>query len=168
MTSLATEKLADLIGKRLSCLTQLRDLGRKQSDLISTGEMGSLLRLIAAKNRLIIALQAVEQQLAPYHAHDPESRQWESPERRAECAVQASACTQLLEEAMQLERDNEKKLTLRRDCLAGQLQAAQAAGTARAAYQAQQRWQGSRCESPTASQLETDGPDSQLDIHSEA
>jgi len=133
-----TTDLADFIDKRHRCLLQLRDLGRKQAEWITAGEMGSLLRLIAAKNQLIAALQSIEQGLAPYHAQDPERRNWSTPEARAQCAQQAKACQQLLSEVMELERQNEQNMIARRDQVAAQLQTAQAAGAARGAYQAHQ------------------------------
>lgn len=139
MTELTTENLADLIAKRHTCLVQLRDLGRKQSELISTGEMASLLRLLSAKNQVIVAIQAIEQELNPFHAQAPEQRQWHSAEVRAQCAKKAEECRLLLAEVMQMERENEQKMTVRRDEVAVQLQTAQSASTARGAYQAQQR-----------------------------
>ncbi len=138
MKSLSTTELADLIDKRHRCLLQLRDLGLKQSELIAAGDMGPLLRLISAKNQLIAALQSIEQGLAPYHEQDPEQRGWPTPEARAQCAQQADACQQLLSEVMELERQNEKNMIERRDQVASQLQAVQASGAARGAYQAHQ------------------------------
>ncbi len=116
----------------------MRDLGQKQADLIATGDMGSLLRMIAAKNQLIAALQSIELALAPYHEQDPDQRQWATAESRASCARQAESCQQLLGEVMELERQNEQNMIERRDHVAGQLQAAQAAGATRGAYQAHQ------------------------------
>jgi len=138
VNSLSTNNLADLIDKRHRCLLQLRDLGRKQTELIASGEMGPLLRVIAVKNQLIAALQTLEQELAPYHAEDPEQRVWPTTEARAKCAQQAETCRQMLDEVMTLERQNEQNMVERRDKVASQLQAAQAASTARGAYQAHQ------------------------------
>ena len=138
MSNLTTDNLADLIDKRHRCLLQLRDLGRKQAELIAAGEMEPLLRLIAAKNQLIAALQSIEKGLAPFHAQDPDAREWPTKEARAESARQAESCQQLLAEVMDLERQNEQNIIERRDKVATQLQAAQAASTARGAYQAHQ------------------------------
>jgi len=135
---LSTTALADLIGQRHRCLLQLHELGQKQAELIAVGEMGPLLRLISAKNQLIAALQSIELALAPYHAQNPEQREWPSTEARACCAQQAETCRQLLEEVMKLERQNEQNMIERRDQVASQLKTAQAAGTARGAYQAHQ------------------------------
>lgn len=138
MNNLTTEKLSETIAKRHACLQQLHKLGTKQTKHIQTGEMGSLLRLLSVKNQLIVALQAIEQQLAPFHSQDPEQRVWSSLQVRERCARQAAECQTLLAEIMQMERDNEQRMLERRDQVASQLQTVQSATVARRAYQAQQ------------------------------
>jgi|GEM_PF-1195939 len=133
-----TDQLAALIAQRRQCLMQLRDIGRKQSELIATGEMDPLLRLLAAKQQLLTALQSLEQNLAPYHDEDPQQRVWPSPDARARCAQQAADCRVLLEEVMRLEKKNEQQIALRRDEVASQLQSIHTASLVRGAYQAQQ------------------------------
>ena len=54
MSELSTHTLADLMVKRRKCLTQLRDLGARQAVLIAAGETADLLRLVAAKQQLIV------------------------------------------------------------------------------------------------------------------
>jgi len=164
-TELASEKLADLITKRRLCLVKLRDLSRKQTELIAAGEMGALLRSLSAKNQWIVAVQAIEKELAPYHAQDPADRPWPSPKLREQCAEQAVECQELLDEVMQLERENEQQMTQRRDQVAQQLQAAHAAGAARAAYQAQQTRGVS---GPHRIQFDTPPTSGQLDLQSNA
>ena len=80
MTELSTTRLADLIAKRRRCLEQLLELGRRQAELIAAGNMADLMRLLAAKQQLIAALQTLEKELAPFHDEDPDSRRWASPE----------------------------------------------------------------------------------------
>lgn len=164
---LQASKLADLIAKRHTCLLQLRKLGLKQSELISAGDMGTLLRLISAKNQLIVAMQAIEKELAPFHEQDPEGRQWSSPDARAACADQAAHCKVLLEEVMRLEQENEKLMALRRDQVANQLQVAQAASTARGAYQAQQLAAPPRPHS-AISNYKSANHETRLDVHSKS
>ena len=171
MTTPSTENLADLIDKRYRCLTQLRDLGKKQSELIQAGDMTPLLRLITAKNQLIAALQSIEQGLAPYHNQDPDARVWHSDEAKVRSKQLAAACQQLLDEVMNLERQNEQEMIARRDQVASQLQAAQAAGNARGAYQAHQRsaTQGPHRPSITApATIAPATPGHTLDLQSEA
>jgi hypothetical protein len=139
MVDHSTNKLAELISQRHACLMQLHKLGLKQTELVGTGEMGPLLRLLAVKNQLIAVLQTTEQQLTPFHAQDPDSRVWASTADRERSARQAAECQTLLDEIMRLERDNEQKMVERRDRVASQLQNVQSANTARRAYQAHQR-----------------------------
>ncbi len=138
MIELTGEKLADLISKRHGCLVQLHRLGCKQTELIHSGEMSTLMRLLSAKNQLIIAMQAIERELTPFHAQDAATRPWHSPEARHACAQQAEACRELLEAVMQMEQENEQKLTQRRDQISQQLQSVQNSATARRAYESHQ------------------------------
>ncbi len=149
---------------------QLRRLGLKQAELIAQSDMTPLLRLLGAKNQWIAAVQAIEQELKPFHEQNPEDRAWPTEEARQKCAEQADQCRQLLDEVMQLEQDNEKQMTLRRDQVASQLQTAQAASTARNAYQAQQRstFQGPHTKAFNTQTIETGAlGQPQLDLHSE-
>ena len=136
MPDLSTHNLADLMVKRRKCLTQLRDLGARQAQLIAAGEMSDLLRLVAAKQQVIVALQGLERQLAPFQEQDPEQRTWESAVARAACAADAEACRQLIGEVMAMEQDGERQMTVRRDEVAGQLRTATSGGRVREAYQA--------------------------------
>jgi hypothetical protein len=136
VTDGSTTLLADLMLKRRKCLTQLRDLGARQAQLIAAGEMADLLRLVAAKQQLIVALQALEKQLAPFHGQDPDRREWASPEARAQCAADGEACRQLIREVMAMEQDGERQMTTRRDDVANQLRSVASGGRVREAYQA--------------------------------
>jgi hypothetical protein len=137
MTDLATTRLAELIGKRRRCLEQLLEIGRRQADLIAVGNMADLMRLLAAKQQLILALQTIERDLAPYHDEDPDARTWPSVEARARCASDAEQCRQLIQEVMTLEQAGARQLVLRRDEAAGQLRNVHAGAKIRAAYMEQ-------------------------------
>lgn len=137
MQELSTQLLADLVSKRRKCLVQLRELGMRQARMIAGGEMAELLRLVSAKQQLIVALQAIEQQLAPFHEQDPEARQWPSHSARAQCAADAEACRILIQEVMAMEQAGERQMTERRDAVANQLRTVAAGSRVRDAYQAQ-------------------------------
>ncbi|QDT00060.1 hypothetical protein [Adhaeretor mobilis] len=138
MDKLTTDKLAELVSKRLACLKQLCAIGRKQSELIAADKIGDLLRLISTKQRLILALQAIERELQPFHEQHPESRVWPSLQARQQCAAQAEVCQKLLAEVMALEQANEQQMTIRRDQTASQINTAASASKVHGAYQAQQ------------------------------
>lgn len=135
----STEQLAALIDSKHEVLVQLRAVGVRQTDLVTSGEVAALLKLLAAKQQLIARLQELERELKPYYAGDPEQRTWRSPAERARCARQASECNSLLEEVVRLERIGADKMNERKNEVAQQLQQAHAAAHVRSAYQAQQR-----------------------------
>jgi hypothetical protein len=130
----STTQLAGLIAKRRRCLEHLVELGRTQAELVAASNMTDLMRLLAAKQQLIVALQGLENQLAPFHDEDPDSRQWSSPEERARCAADADRCRQLIVEVLSLEQAGERQMIVRRDEAAAQLRTVGAAGRIREAY----------------------------------
>ena len=132
--SAGTTTLAGLMSKRRKCLEQLRELGRRQAAFIAAGEMAELLRLGAAKEQLIVAVQAIERQLTPFQAEAPESRAWESSSARAQCAADADACRELIQEVMAMEQAGEQQMTMRRDAVSQQLRSAAQGGRVREAY----------------------------------
>jgi len=135
----ATEQLAELICRKHQVLMQLRDIGRRQADLVSGGEIAALLKLLAGKQQLIAALQELERELNPYYAQNSDTRAWRSPADRARCAQLADECNALLEEIVRLEKQGAEQMDARRNEVAEQLQQAHAASHVRNAYQAQRR-----------------------------
>jgi hypothetical protein len=135
----STEQLAGLIAKKHEVLVQLRAVGVRQSDLVASGEVAALLKLLAAKQHLITGLQELERELKPYYAGDPDQRVWRSPDERARCAKQASECNELLKEIVRLEKLGAEKMNERKNEVAQQLNQVHVAAHVRNAYQAQQR-----------------------------
>lgn len=129
-----TDLLAELIDKKHHVLEQLRQLSRRQTELIDQGDMTRLIRLLAAKQKLLGDLQSLESELHPFRDEDPESRQWRTPDARARCRQTAERCEALLGEIMLIEKQSESELTQRRDTVAAQLQGAHAASHATRAY----------------------------------
>jgi hypothetical protein len=134
MPTFETDILAELIRAKRECLLQLRDLGRKQWELIDQGNMTALLDLLAVKQKSIIQLQRIEKTLDPFRRQDPEQRTWSAPEARTACAEQLEQCDVLLAEVIKNEKYCETTLIRRRDETARQLQGAHLAGYARQAY----------------------------------
>lgn len=134
MTVHDTTRLADLVARKHACLMQLRELGRRQSDLIESGDMTQLLGLLAVKQRSIGALHELERQLDPYRAEEPSQRVWRLEAERVRCASLADQAARLLAEVLDLERRCEESLRRRRDEAAERLSVVQAAGAARGAY----------------------------------
>jgi len=135
----STEQLASLIAKKHEVLVQLRAVGVRQTDLVASGEIAGLLKLLAAKQHLINGLQQLERELKPFYIGDPDQRVWRSPEDRARCAQQAAECNTMLEEVVRLEKIGAEKMDARKNEVAQQLQQVHAAAHVRHAYQSQAR-----------------------------
>lgn len=134
MNRLDTELLSALIDKKQECLVRLRDMGRRQYELVHEGCITGVLDVLSAKQDVLVRLQSIERALEPFRDQDPEARRWASPERRQRCAQQLQRCEELLAEIIAQERQSEQELVRRRDETAEQLQGIRAAGQARGAY----------------------------------
>ncbi len=134
MIRIATDNLTDLIRKKHQILVQLREIGRKQQQLTGESQAANLLQLLGAKQHLITALQMVERNLRPFQTEDPDTRQWRCPEDRQQCAEQSTACQKLLAEVVEIEKQQEIRMTQRRNEVAAKLQQAGAAREAANAY----------------------------------
>jgi hypothetical protein len=134
--SLATETLAKLVQAKRSCLTRLREAGRRQLELINSGEMAALLDLLATKQRMLQQLQRIEQALDPFRQEDPRQRVWRTPLDRQSCAEEIAQCDALLAEVIELEKTSESALVRQRAETAARLEGIRAAAEAQRAYAA--------------------------------
>jgi hypothetical protein len=139
MTQLATDVLANLIRHKRLCLEHLRAVGEKQLALVRAGSMTELLDLLAAKQPLLLRLQAVERELDPFRSQDPDARRWRTPDARQRCAAELAQCEALLAQIVRREKESERELVRRRDETAAQLETINSAGHARQAYLASYR-----------------------------
>jgi hypothetical protein len=133
-TELQTDVLAALVAAKLKIVELLAQLARRQLALAASGDMGDLLKLLAAKQTVLGQLQIVERRLDPFRAQNPDERIWASPADRARCQQQASRCDELLAETMQLERQGESEIVRRRDSASAALNHFSAAADAQVAY----------------------------------
>lgn len=135
-TQIPTDVLAHWISKKLAVLEQLRDLSRRQTDLIADGDIQRLLGLLSAKQALLGELQKIQRHLDPFRRDDPDARHWRSPRDRQLCRQQAERCESLLGEIMLVERQSELEMTRRRDKVVTQLQETHCSAEASRAYMA--------------------------------
>lgn len=133
-TNLSTTRLANLVAGKHKILELLVQLARRQLALAHEGEIGDLMKLLAAKQTVLSQLQTLERELDPFRPQDPESRNWTSLADRQRCQAQAHRCDELLAEAMRLEQLGETEMIRRRDAAASVLQGASEAAVAQSAY----------------------------------
>lgn len=129
-----TDVLAQLIDLKHQLLLQLRELARRQADLVGAGDLTQLMNVLGIKQRLLNAVTSVETRLDPFRSEDPERRVWRSPELRQRTREVSQQCDELLREVMTLERDCESQMLVRRDEAAEQLQRAHFSTNAAQAY----------------------------------
>jgi hypothetical protein len=144
MTTSDTDLLSELIARKHDCLTQLREMGSRQLELVRSGTIVELLDVLSAKQRALTRLQQIEKELDPFRDQDPDLRRWRTTQQRQQCAKQVEQCESLLREIMAKEKQSESELAVRRDDAATQLQGIHQSGKARGAYTAQSRSQTAR------------------------
>jgi hypothetical protein len=144
MPEFETDTLLELVGEKHDCLLHLNTMGEKQAELIQPENMTGLLDLLAAKQRLLLKLRAVEKRLDPFRSQDPEQRRWRSIESRQLCAEKLKECEAILVKIISREKGSEDELTRRRDAAANRLQGAHTAGIARGAYSAEKERQNNQ------------------------
>ncbi len=136
MTSLTTDILMQLVQARYACLVQLRDLGRRQMELVEQDNVTGLLDVLSVKQKPLSDIQRIEKALDPYRRQDPERRQWRSSDDRAACGRLVALCEAMLKEIVVQEKRCEELMVQKRDATAERLQQLRWAGRAMGAYAA--------------------------------
>ena len=131
---LPTDRLAQLIGKKLAVLERIREISRRQLEVVDVSEPSELMTVLAGRDRLLKVLHAIEREIDPFRGEDPDQRVWRSPEARRACRQAADRSDALLDEIMLFDKQVESELRRRRDHTAEQLNAAQSATQARKAF----------------------------------
>jgi hypothetical protein len=119
-----TTILSERIDRKHELLVQLRDIGLRQLELIASGDMNQLLRV----------LQTVERSLDPFRGDDPERRIWKSAVNRQQCAQKAEQCEALLRIIVEQERESESQMIVRRNETARRIREIQHAADIHRAY----------------------------------
>jgi hypothetical protein len=131
-----TEQLAALVAAKQHVLEILVQLSRRQLEVIATGDMTLLMKVLSAKQTVMSQLQTIEREMTPFRDENPDERVWRSPEDRTACQARAERCNSLLTEALRLEQQAEQAMVEKRDATGATLAAMQTAADARMAYAA--------------------------------
>jgi hypothetical protein len=131
-----TDQLLDLMRQRHECLGQLATLGQRQLELIAADDFGQLMRVLSAKQRLLVSLTALERRLDPFRPQQPEARRWRSEATRSQCAQLMSRCQAFLGQIVRQEQQSQHDLQRQRDDAASRLQTMHAVVGAAGAYAA--------------------------------
>lgn len=132
--NMESERLAQLVDCKLQILQLLRRLAAQQLEVIASGDMTNLLKLLSGKQTVMDRLAKVEQQLDPFRGQDPDARDWPSTAAREVCQKNVETCNELLTEIMRLEKQGEGEMVGRRDDASTRLAGMHGASEARHAY----------------------------------
>ncbi len=130
----STERLVTLFETKLHLLQEMQALSLEQSSLVEKHEMTSLMTLLSRKQQLMESLQRVQLEMAPYRDEDPESRVWESPDRRQACRALVAECDKLTQWLIVQENQSIAQMDAQRDGMQSQIQQNAAASQVQRAY----------------------------------
>jgi hypothetical protein len=117
-----SEHLFQLVGQKLERLEQLLVYSSNQMPYIETEDMGAILEILAAKQRLLMEIEGIDRQIAGYHVDNPEDRVWLIPEMREQCREKISQCDRLVRETLEYDRIAAERLTEKKCTAKQQLQ----------------------------------------------
>lgn len=131
-----TERLLELMTRRLQLLRSLDSVGCLQAESAGNPDVTALLKILSRKQLLLDELEAIRQALETYHHDDPNQRLWESTELRQQCRHIAEQGNELLRSLVTNDEATLREVSLRRDAVATQLQDGTDSVLARTAYTA--------------------------------
>jgi len=117
-----SEHLFQLVGQKQERLEQLHAWSGNQLQYVETEDMGAILEILAAKQRLLIEIEGIDCRIAEYHVADPEDRVWPTPEMRTQCRGRISQCDRLVRETLEYDRIATERLMEKKSAAKQQLQ----------------------------------------------
>ena len=121
MKQLDTARLIALAEQKHHLLTQLRELSIDQNPLADQRRADELLALLSRKSEIIESLLAVQEQLKPFQAQEPEQRSWSSETERTHCRALFLESEKLIAEILVIDDRTLGEMTLQRDFIGQQL-----------------------------------------------
>ena len=120
--SLPTERLFALMETKLRLLEHLHVLAQEQSEIAARRDMQEWMSLLARKQSVVERLLKLQAEFAPFADQDPETRPWNSHQRRRECQDLQARCEQRVQELLVLENRAIEDLASQRELLGSHLQ----------------------------------------------
>jgi hypothetical protein len=136
MDELTTNRLSELVQRKLHLLNVIKQMTQQQSLLIESDDVEELLSLLVRKNEAMESLQHVQQQIVPFQQQLAEDRLWASPQDRMACRQSVQQCEQLIGDLIVMENAAIATLNQERDLIGNQLRQMQSSAEINRAYQA--------------------------------
>ncbi|MDR1491586.1 MAG: hypothetical protein LBT05_02515 [Planctomycetaceae bacterium] len=134
-----TEQFFQLIQKKRERLICIRELSQRQLQYVGEENLGALLELLAAKQRLLIEIEGVDKHLAKYREDDPEKRVWSSPEMRQQCRETAAQCDILIRKILEIDGLAGRQLTEKKEAAGRSLKQLDNSARVQNAYRQQKK-----------------------------
>ncbi len=128
------ESLAELVVQKYRCLKRVHELGQRQMECVTSGDMEGLLEILAVKQRTLGDLQAIDHRLKEIGAYGEEGEAIPQKWREAIAGVLIESRA-LLEEILRTESECARILEQRKQDIAKQLAELHDFVRARTAYQ---------------------------------
>ncbi len=127
-------ELSALIDQRQAILAQLLELGSRQVDVIASGRMSELMRILAEKQAPLQRLGDISAALRQTAGDDPQLRQWDSQQHRERCRRAQDDCERMHIELLAIEAQCETALIESRNAIQQELQQIDSAHQAATQY----------------------------------
>jgi len=128
------EEILCLLREQASLYSKLDSLSMRQRSLVTGDDVGSLLRLLADRQRLSERLTRIAERLAPARQNWAAYRDWLAPAEREEADRLLGESGQRLRRVIQCDEEDARVLSGRKEAAARALRATHATGRAVAAY----------------------------------
>lgn len=100
----STEKLPQLLRERKECLEKLLYASERQKELVTRGDLDTIVGHLGHKQRLMDELMRAERALDEYRGVDPAARQWKSEEDRLACEKIIAESESLLQQILSFDQ----------------------------------------------------------------
>jgi hypothetical protein len=130
-----TERLYELIERKLHLLREMQAMTIEQTDLVTEHDMSGLMSVLSRKQSLMESLQTVQEELTIFKDDDPEARVWSSPQRRTTCQSMVQESERLVQQLIVQENRSLDSMNLKRDSIQSQLNQNAAASQVQKAYE---------------------------------
>ncbi|MDR1385157.1 MAG: hypothetical protein LBJ67_15105 [Planctomycetaceae bacterium] len=134
-----TKRFFQLVRKKHEWLIRIRECSRRQLQYVGEENLGALLELLAAKQKLLLEIEGVDKELAIYRVDDPEERVWSSPEIRRQCRETVTQCDTLIREILDTDGLAEQQLTEKKEAAGRQLKQLDNSARVQKAYRQQKK-----------------------------
>ncbi len=100
---------------------RLAPISERQLEIVRSGDVSLLIRLLGLKQQIMYEFEAVEKELEPFRDTPPEQRIWKDEKERQETGESVNRCATLLEEILRNDTLSTEELATKKEEVEAQL-----------------------------------------------